>query len=71
MGAFEDQLRHQVERLTGALGAAEKELAQQRQADARLRAQHHNDYGLCAACTGSHGVPWPCPTIHVLNGDAA
>lgn len=71
MGAFEDQLRHQVEKLTAELKAAEDELQQRRQADARLRAQHRNEYGLCVECTGSHGVPWPCPTIHALNGEAA
>jgi hypothetical protein len=35
----------------------------------RVRALHRNEYGLCDECTGSHGVPWPCPTIRALDGD--
>lgn len=64
--------RHEakVRGLEAQLRAAEDELAQRRQADARVRALHHEEYGLCAACTGSHGVPWPCPTINALNGGA-
>jgi hypothetical protein len=38
---------------------------------AAVRALHHDDYGLCHACTGSHGVPWPCPTIAALDGPKA
>lgn len=34
---------------------------------ARVRALHSNGYGLCDECTGSHGVPWPCPTIRALD----
>ncbi|WP_030344823.1 hypothetical protein [Streptomyces sp. NRRL S-1022] len=34
---------------------------------ARVRALHVNSYGLCDECTGSHGVPWPCPTIQALD----
>jgi hypothetical protein len=65
--------RHEakVRGLEAQLRAAEDELAQRRQAEARVRALHREEYGLCAACTGSHGVPWPCPTIAVLNGAVA
>jgi hypothetical protein len=44
-----------------------------RDAEARIavvRALHHDDSGLCAACTSSHGVPWPCPTVAALDGPA-
>jgi hypothetical protein len=34
---------------------------------ARVRALHVNGYGLCDECTGSHGAPWPCPTIRALD----
>jgi len=73
MGAFEDQLRHDKERLTAALRDAEKELQQRRGADARLRALHVEEYGCCSHCTGLgiYGQPWPCPTITTLNGEPA
>jgi hypothetical protein len=75
--AHNQKLTSQLKVITAArdhcvleLGAAEDELAQWRQADARVRALHREEYGLCAACTDSHGVPWPCPTINALNGGA-
>jgi hypothetical protein len=35
---------------------------------ARVRALHVDEYGLCGECTGSHGVPYPCPTVRALDG---
>ncbi len=37
---------------------------------AAVRTLHHDDFGLCSACTGSHGVPSPCPTMAALDGPA-
>jgi len=37
---------------------------------AAVHALHHDDYGLCYACTNSHGVLWPCPTIAALDGQS-
>ncbi|KOV86086.1 MULTISPECIES: hypothetical protein [unclassified Streptomyces] len=36
----------------------------------RVRDLHREEYGLCDECTGSHGVPWPCPTIQALDQPA-
>jgi hypothetical protein len=50
---------------------AEKARAEQaEQRIAAVRALHYDDYGICMACSGSHGVPWPCPTITALDGAA-
>ncbi|MCG0069708.1 hypothetical protein L0F81_41765 [Streptomyces tricolor] len=49
---------------------AEAERARAEAAIARVRALHVNGYGLCDECTGSHGVPWPCPTIQALDQPA-
>lgn len=50
-----------------ALASATTRAARAEAALARVRALHSNGYGLCDECTGSHGVPWPCPTIRALD----
>lgn len=78
---IEQDNRQQDRRTTGGLMAQVQQLGGQlkdmtvraEQAEAQVaavRALHHDDYGLCHACTNSHGVPWPCPTITAIDSPA-
>lgn len=71
MGAYDDQVRHDLAKAREALREAENELQQRRGADVRVRALHVEEYGCCSHCTGLgiYSQPAPCPTIHALNGD--
>jgi len=70
--------RQQERRTAGGLMAQMQQIGGQlkdmttraEEAEAKLaavRALHHDDYGLCHACTNSHGIPWPCLTITAID----
>lgn len=66
-----ESLRQQIRRVREALGTDEPdETADLRNTIARVRSLHREEYGSCAHCTRADSVPWPCPTIRVLNGEA-
>lgn len=65
-----------VDELAGTAAAAVmSEILRVRQATpaeaavARVRALHREEYGSCAECTRESGVPSPCNTIRVLDGE--
>lgn len=60
---------HQMLRI-GQLADVEDRLHEAEARIAAVRALHRDDYGLCMACSNSHGVPWPCPTATALDGPA-
>lgn len=63
-----ESLRYQIRRAREALATDEPNSAEA--AIARVRALHKEEYGSCAECTRVHAVPYPCPTIRALNGQA-
>jgi len=60
-------LMAQVQQLGGQLKDMTVRAEQAEATIAAVRALHHDDYGLCHACTTSHGIPWPCPTITAID----
>jgi hypothetical protein len=64
-----ESLRYQIRRAREAL-ATDEPLTDDAAAVSRVRALHREEFGCCSHCTRADAVPYPCPTIRALNGEA-
>ena len=61
-----EDLRYRIRRARQALGGDGDAEA----AIVRVRALHTDEFGSCSHCTRADAVPYPCPTIRTLDGEA-